>query len=94
MQEFLKKYQAEFGKTPDCMAALGYDAANLLFDAMARSPSMSGKDLAKAIAETKGFKAVTGTITLDEHRNARKLAVIQKIQGGQFSFFATVEPPQ
>ncbi len=94
VQEFLKKYQAEFGKTPDSMAALGYDAANLLFDAMARAPSMSGKDLAKAIADTKDFKAVTGTITLDEHRNPKKLAVIQKIQGGQFSFFTTVEPPK
>ena len=94
VQEFLKKYQAEFGKTPDSMAALGYDAANLLFDAMTRAPSLKGKELAKAIASTKDFKGVTGTITLNEHRDAVKLAVIQKIMGGKFSYFATVEPPK
>jgi branched-chain amino acid transport system substrate-binding protein len=92
VQEFLKKYQAEFGKTPDSMAALGYDAANLLFDAMTRVPSLNGKELAKAIASTKDFKGVTGTITLNDKRDAVKLAVIQKIMGGKFSYFATVEP--
>ena len=92
VQEFLKKYSAEYGKAPDSMAALGYDAANLLFDAMERSPSLSGNDLALAIASTKNFKGVTGTISINEHRDAEKLAVIQKIQGGKFSYFATVEP--
>jgi branched-chain amino acid transport system substrate-binding protein len=94
VQEFLKKYQAEYGKVPDSMAALGYDAANLLFDAMERAKSLGGKDLAAAINSTKDFHGVTGTITLDEHRNAKKLAVIQQIKGGQFSYFATVEPPK
>jgi branched-chain amino acid transport system substrate-binding protein len=96
VQEFLKNYEAAVGKgkTPDSMAALGYDAAKLLFDAMERSPSLDGKDLAKAIASTKDFKGVTGNITINEKRDANKLAVIQKIQGGKFSYFATVEPPK
>jgi branched-chain amino acid transport system substrate-binding protein len=94
VQEFLKKYEAEYKSIPDSMAALGYDAANLLFAAMERAPSLKGADLAKAIAETKGFNGVTGKIDLDEKRNATKLAVIQKIQGGKFSFFETVEPPK
>ena len=92
VQEFLKKYQAEYGKTPDSMAALGYDAANLLFDAMARAPSMNGKDLAKAVADTKDFKAVTGTITLDEHRNASKPAVVIEIRGGKKLFNSSFNP--
>ncbi len=94
VQDFLKKYKSEYGKTPDSMAALGYDAANLLFDAMKRAKSLNGHDLADAIASTKDFKAVTGNITINEHRDANKLAVIQKIQGGQFSYYATVEPPK
>jgi branched-chain amino acid transport system substrate-binding protein len=94
VQDFLKKFEAQYGKTPDSMSALGYDAAKLLFDAMERSPSLDGKDLAKAIASTKDFKGVTGNITINEKRDANKLAVIQKIQGGKFSYFATVEPPK
>jgi branched-chain amino acid transport system substrate-binding protein len=37
IQDFVKKYSAKFGGTPDGLAALGYDAANILFDAMARA---------------------------------------------------------
>ncbi len=94
VQEFLKKFQTAYGHTPDSMAALGYDAANLLFDAMGRAKSLEGKDLAEAINSTKDFKGVTGTITIDEKRNAKKLAVIQKVENGEFSFFTTVEPPK
>jgi branched-chain amino acid transport system substrate-binding protein len=61
---------------------------------MERAPSLKGADLAKAIADTKDFKGVTGTITLDDKRNATKRSVIQRIQGGKFSMFATVEPPK
>ena len=94
VQEFLKKYQAEYGKIPDSMAALGYDAAKMLFAAMERAPSLKGSDLAKAIAETKGLQGVTGTITLDEKRNPVKRSIIQKIQGGKFTMFAAVDPPK
>ncbi len=92
VQTFLAKYKAEYGSAPDSMAALGYDAANLLFDAMTRAPSLSGKDLAAAIASTKDFKAVTGSITINKDRDADKLAVIQKLQGGVFSFYTMIEP--
>jgi branched-chain amino acid transport system substrate-binding protein len=94
VQEFLQRFKAAYGHMPDSMAALGYDAANLLFDAMTRAKSLDGQDLAAAINSTKDFKGVTGTITIDEKRNAKKLAVIQKVDNGSFSFFATVEPPK
>ena len=93
MVEFLKKYNAAYHHDPDSMAALGYDAANLLFDAMRRAKSLSGPDLAAAINSTKDFKGVTGSVTIDENRNAKKLAVIQKLDNGTFSYFATVQPP-
>jgi branched-chain amino acid transport system substrate-binding protein len=93
VQEFLKKYKDQYGRAPDSMAALGYDAANLLFDAMNRAQSRDGKDLAEAIRSTKDFKGVTGTISIDEKRNAKKLAVVQRVENGTFSYYATVEPP-
>ncbi|MCE2654544.1 MAG: ABC transporter substrate-binding protein, partial [Planctomycetaceae bacterium] len=77
VREFIAKYQKEYnGETPDGLAALGYDAANMLFDAMKRAKSLSGKDLAEAINSTKDFPGVTGNITIDEQRNARKAAVM------------------
>jgi branched-chain amino acid transport system substrate-binding protein len=95
VQEFIKKYQSKFGgQTPDGLAALGYDAAKLLFDAMQRSPSLEGKDLRKAIAETKSFPGVTGSITIDDHRDAKKSAVIVKMSGNPLGpkYVATITP--
>ena len=81
VKTFVTKYQEEFDAVPDGLAALGYDAANILFDAMDRAPSGNGKDIAAALAATKDFQAVTGSITIDENRNAQKAAVVLGIQG-------------
>jgi branched-chain amino acid transport system substrate-binding protein len=90
---FVKKFKEKNKDYPaDGLAALGYDAARLLFDAMNRAASLSGKDLAKAIADTKDFKGVTGVISIDEHRNAKKSAVMLKIEKGAPHYVASVEP--
>jgi branched-chain amino acid transport system substrate-binding protein len=92
VQAFVQAYQAKYGSTPDGLAALGYDAAKVLADAMKRSPSLSGKDLAKAIADTKDFAGVTGHITIDANRNAQKPAVVVEMKGGTPKFVASVSP--
>jgi branched-chain amino acid transport system substrate-binding protein len=89
VQEFVKKYKAKHGETPDGLAALGYDAARLLFDAMDRAESLSGKDLAASIAATKGFAGVTGSITIDKDRNAEKVAVMLEIVNGELKYVTT-----
>jgi branched-chain amino acid transport system substrate-binding protein len=94
VQKFVADFKSVYGHGPDSMAALGYDAANLLFDAIRRAKSLSGDDLADAINSTKDFPAVTGKITIDPDRNATKLAVIQRVENGTFSFYTTVEPPK
>ena len=92
VQEFVQKYQAEYGKVPDGLAALGYDSARLLFDAIERAPTTDGKDVAAAIAATKDFKGVTGTITIDSDRNAKKDAVILEVVDGVPKYVASVTP--
>jgi len=92
IQDFVKKYKAKYGVVPDAMAALGYDSAMILADAMKRAGTTDGPKLRDAIAATKDFKAVTGSITLDDHRNATKAAVILKIEDGKFKFDQTVAP--
>jgi len=92
VQEFVKKYQAKFSQVPDGLAALGYDSARLLAEAMGRSPSLGGKDLAAALAATRDFKGVTGTISIDADRNAKKSAVILQVKSGKPTYSATVAP--
>ena len=93
VQEFIKKYTAKFDSEPDGLAALGYDAARLLFDAMDKAPSLDGQALAAQIAKTKGFAGVTGRITIDADRNANKDAVVLEITNGVPKYVATVPAP-
>ena len=51
-----------------------------------------GQKLRDAIASTKNFKGITGTITLDEQRNAKKPAVILAVKNGKFNYQETVAP--
>jgi len=91
VRNFVGNYQKKYGKTPDALAALGYDAALVLFDAMERAPSLDGKPLRDAIAGTKNFTGVTGTFSIDENRNAKKSAVIVEYQGGKKVMAARIE---
>lgn len=93
---FIERYRSEFGgQTPDGLAALGYDAAMLLFDAMKRAKSLSGPDLRDALAATRDFPGVTGTISIDAQRNPRKPAVIVEMAGEPLGprFAARIDPP-
>jgi branched-chain amino acid transport system substrate-binding protein len=93
VRDFVQKYKDRYGATPDALAALGYDDARVLGDALKRSGGKGGKDLRDAIAATKGFAAVTGTINIGPERNAiGKKLVIEEIRNGQLTLKATVEP--
>ncbi len=92
IQNFVKAYQAKYGEKPDAMAALGYDSAKLLADAISRAGTADEPKLRNALAETHDFKGVTGDITLDADRNATKAAVILTIGNGGFQFVQRVEP--
>jgi branched-chain amino acid transport system substrate-binding protein len=93
IQNFIKTYKTRYnGKTPDAMAALGYDATKVLAEAMKRAKSLSGPDLKEAIAQTKEFPGVTGKITIDPNRNAVKPAVVLQIKGKSYSYVTTIQP--
>ncbi|WP_223642484.1 ABC transporter substrate-binding protein [Corallococcus sp. EGB] len=92
VQNFLAKYKSAYGSVPDSVAVLAYDAGRLLVDAMRRAPDTSGPALRDAIAATKDFPGVAGTINLDANRDAVKQAVVMKVEGGKAVFVTTVKP--
>jgi len=91
VQAFVKDYTAKFGAPPDALAALAYDAANLMFDAINRAKSTDGTAIRDAL-KVANFKAVSGTIKFDANRNPIKAAVIIENKGGQQTYKATVQP--
>jgi branched-chain amino acid transport system substrate-binding protein len=93
MQNFIAKYRARWdGETPDSIAALGYDAALLLFDAIQRAGTTDSAPLRDALATTKDFSGATGRITIDPQRNASKSAVVLTVKDGKFAYVETVDP--
>lgn len=94
IQNFVKAYKAKFNVVPDSLAALAYDAAKVLADAIKRAGGTDSGKLKDAINATKNFAGVTGTITLDGNRNAVKPAVVLALDPAQskFTFKETIYP--
>jgi branched-chain amino acid transport system substrate-binding protein len=92
VQKFVADFRAKYNETPDAMAALGYDSAMVLADAIKRAGSTTEPQLRDAIAATKDYVGVTGNTTLDAQRNATKSAVIITIKDGKFKYLTTISP--
>lgn len=94
VQAFVKKFKARWGanENPDAFAALGYDAAFVLVDAIKRAGTTDGPKLRDALAATKNFAGVTGVTNIDANRDASKPAAIIAIKAGKLEFLKTVAP--
>ena len=92
VQKFVKDFQAKFkGETPDAMAALGYDSALVLADALKRAGTTDPAKLRDALAAT-DISGATGRTKIDSKRDAPKAAVIITVENGKFKFLKDVEP--
>ena len=89
--EFVKNYKAKYNATPDALAALGYDATNMMLDAIQRAGSTDGEKIKDAMAKA-DYKGVTGQVKFDGDRNPVKSAVIIEIKGGKQVYKTTVNP--
>jgi branched-chain amino acid transport system substrate-binding protein len=92
VKQFVSEFQKKYGVIPDAMAALGYDSALALTDAIQRAGSADSAKIRGALATLRDLDGVTGKTTLDADRNARKPAVIIEIKGGKFVYKETVNP--
>jgi len=93
IQSFVEQYKQRYGNLlPDAHAALAYDAARLLFDALTRIGSTDPDKLREALAQTKNFAGVTGVISMDGDRNAVKPAVVLKLEDLKSIYQETIQP--
>ncbi len=92
VQEFVKEYVKKYSQKPGAMAALGYDGMLLTIEALRRAKSLDKKDINDAIVSTKNFSGITGSITIDEHRNAKKSAVVLETTSDGMTFKQRVSP--
>jgi branched-chain amino acid transport system substrate-binding protein len=92
VQEFVREYKSRFGQIPDMFAALAFDAAGVLIDAIGRANSTDPGKIRDALAQTKDYSGVTGTITIDADRNAAKPVVFLRISKSKIEYVETFDP--
>jgi branched-chain amino acid transport system substrate-binding protein len=93
-QHFVEAYRQRYNMPGNGLAALGYDAALVMADAIRRANSTDPARIRDAIAHTQNFEGATGVITIDANRNAVKSAVVLQVEANGFHFVQSFEPSQ
>jgi len=88
-----EKYKDDSGnaKVPDALAALGYDATNLVIQGIQEAGAADPAVVKDALEKIK-FSGVTGNITFDANHNPVKSATVLKVTGGKVVFDSVVAP--
>lgn len=81
-QVFADAYKASYAVAPDTLAALGYDAAAILVEAIEQAGTLEAKRVAEALEQGR-FEAVTGPITFDRQHNPVKPVPVVQVQEGE-----------
>lgn len=95
IQTFVAAYKKKFGgDAPDSLAALAYDSAYVLAEAIRRAKTTEPAKLRDAIAQTANYSGVTGTITMNATRDAVKSAVVLKLDPAKktYVYQETIKP--
>ena len=91
-QEFIKAFEARYGKKPDDVAALTYDSGRLLLAAITKAGSLDRQKVRDALANISEFEGVTGTMKFSGTGDPVKSAVIIQIKDGKFKYSTSVSP--
>jgi branched-chain amino acid transport system substrate-binding protein len=99
-KQFIDQYKAKYGYEPDAVAALTWDAARLLLQAIQNTKGLTGdvkkdrKAIRDQLAQIKEFEGITGKMSFDgKTGDPTKCAVMVKISpAGKFEFHKMVCP--
>lgn len=94
VRDFVNAYRDEYGEEPEnSYAALGFDALNLLAEAVGRAKELTGPSIARALGQTKHFEGVTGAISFSRPSRVPVVPVgIVGIKNGEYYLEATWTP--
>lgn len=95
VRAFVEKYTERFGKPPSRLAALSYDAYNMLAEAIERAKSMRPSHVREALLSIKDFHGVTGPASISEDGEAVKepyIFELMKKENGEYDFVCVKEP--
>ena len=89
MQNWRDSYKSIYAIEPDALAALGYDAANILVEAIEQSGTLTPVQVVETL-ERSGFEGVTGQITFDQQHNPIKPVPFVQVQDGRLKYITSM----
>jgi branched-chain amino acid transport system substrate-binding protein len=91
VQSFVANYDATFGAPPDALAALAYDAARVLLQAISEAGVDDPAAVRDALQDIE-YDGVAGSIVFNEFGDPQKTAAINHVTGGKIEFVKFVAP--
>lgn len=91
-KNFVAAYEKTYGQKPDVFAALSYDSALLVAEAIKNAGSTEPAKISEAMAKINGFSGVSGSVTFDDKHNPVKSAVILEYKDGAQSLKTKINP--
>ncbi|MGL1863910.1 MAG: ABC transporter substrate-binding protein [Pseudodesulfovibrio sp.] len=90
--EFVNRFEKVYGPPQEDTFALVYDSFMVLRAAIQLVGSFDHAKVRQALADTPGYKGVTGTIRFDEHGDPIKPMVMNELKNGGMSYIRQVYP--
>lgn len=97
-KEFIDAYEERYGETPGDVAALTWDAMEIVVEGIRNCGEITGdiptdRDCIRdGMAQITELEGITGTMSFDEEGDPVKCAVIARIEDGEFVFHKEVCP--
>ena len=91
-KNFVAAYEKAYGQKPDVFAALSYDSALLVAEAIKNAGSTEPAKISEAMTKINGFSGVSGSVTFDDKHNPVKSAVILEYKDGAQSLKTKINP--
>lgn len=88
-QAWAERYKAAYAVDPTPLAALSYQAAELLFEAAYRANSLESASVAASLGSSQ-FETLAGPLTFDAQHNPLVPIPFVQVMLGQFAYTATI----
>jgi branched-chain amino acid transport system substrate-binding protein len=89
--DFVSNYEAEYGESPNALAALAYDAVYAMVEAFEDAGSTDADDVIAALTDLEYNNAVTGSIKFDLNGDPIKAVTIIQVVDGKHVVVDKVE---
>lgn len=76
---FDERFRRRFGTTPGASSATAYDAVMLYARAVQTAGTLQPQTVARSLAQTRGFRGVSGEINFDDHGGITRQPTLQRL---------------